>query len=176
MNGSKRIIIIAALIFFIGISSTIAYLISKSNKINEFEMGNVDVKVNETFNKEEKIKENVYVTNTGNIDEYVRVKINIYYKNNENIIMYEDPIINDDYIIDLNLDDWFLSSDGYYYYKYKISRNDSTSNIINSLTYLKKYEDKSLTVDVIANAIQSNDKAIEEAWNKHIENKLLKEE
>lgn len=176
MKFSKKIIVIIVLIFFIGISSTIAYLVSKSSKINEFEIGNVDAKVNETFNKEEKTKKDVYITNTGNIDEYVRVKINIYYKNNDDVIIYEDPIINEDYTIDLNLNDWFLSDDGYYYYKYKIGENKSTSNIINSLIYLKNYEDKSLTADVIVNVIQSNDKALEEAWNKHIENGLLKEE
>ena len=153
------------------VSFTLAYLNLKSIKANVFEIGKVDVEVHENFDELNGIKKDVYFKNMGNVYSYIRAEILYYFIDKENNILFEEPIENVDYSIDLSSDDWFLGNDGFYYYKKKVLPNENTKNLINECIKLKTYEDKTLVVEVVAQAIQANpNTAAIETWKVEIEN------
>ncbi len=101
------------------IGGTLAYLAAKTGSVvNTFKPSRVTCEVTEKFNEDEEhinnIKRNVNVTNTGDIDVYIRVKLVSYRVNNNN----EEQIIGGDTTIPEFIpgDGWEKSSDGHYYY------------------------------------------------------------
>lgn len=66
----KKISIALLLLTVIIAGVTIAYLQSKGNLTNQFDVGKVSAKIEENFDGQ--VKSNVRVTNTGNMPVYVR--------------------------------------------------------------------------------------------------------
>lgn len=132
--------------------------------------------IEEEFNKT--VKEDVYFeVNEKEYPEteypvYMRVKIVITWQDKDGIVYYK-PVENDDYYIDLNLTDWTLKDDGFYYYKSAVESGDKTTNLINVCKQMKAApaEDYTLSVEVIVQTIQAigytdgeNGATIVDAW------------
>ena len=118
--SKKTIVLLTALllIFTVTAGSTLAYLVTKTNSVvNTFQPSVMQGSIEEEFNNV--TKSDVKVTNTGDVDAYVRAAIIINWVDDEGKVVTE-PVASGDYEIDLNEGtgkDWIQLSDGYYYYK-----------------------------------------------------------
>ncbi len=121
------------------------------------------VSVNETFNEDKTLKQNVYfkneVSSTNGYSVYIRALVLISWIDEYgNYVGTTTPSEGTDYHADLNLTDtgWFYcSSDGYYYYRLPVTAGRSTENLINSIYQLSENADGyTLDVQIVAECIQ----------------------
>ena len=188
--------ILLTVVVFIAVVSAfvIAKYIKSAEMPNNFAPAKViDPTVIEKFDGE--LKENVKF-NVGEIDYpvYVRAEIvitwqkkddtgyTVYFtKPNQATPIYEEEQIagyEGDYIIDLNLTDWELRSDGFYYYKYPVypvKGGGETTNLINMCKQVSPApaEGYTLSVEIIVQTVQAigytdgeneEDTNVSEAW------------
>lgn len=166
MKDRSLIITMFILIIILAVSFTVAFLMKTSSNTNNLVLGNVTPQLVETFTPANKIKENVYVRNNGNIDIYVRVALVFSFEDNDDNILIDEPVEDDDYTISFsNSTKWVLGADGYYYYKEKISPNSITDILVNSCTSIKNYTDRTFNFDVVVESIQADPaRAVTDAW------------
>lgn len=165
--------LILVLTLFVG--GTVSFLVASSGQVeNTFTPSEVKCQVNEqSFNGT--TKTNVTVQNTGDTTAYIRAAIVVTWKHNANgngNVYSKAPVLNQDYTMALNTTDWVKESDGYYYYKYPVAKDDSTNPLIISCTYNGNApEGYGLNVEILGSAIQSEPaKAVGEAWGVTISN------
>ena len=142
----------------------------------------------------DEVKKEVSVTNTASYNELIRAKIEKVWKDSkqgsdvtvptiqylnlteEESIPNEAKLLNQDLII-LNLDisGWINNNDaglgndgGYYYYNSVVNPNQSTSQLLKSVTLSSKADNiyKNLKFDVIvtAESVQASNGAVSESW------------
>jgi len=157
----KKTIIILILVLAVGIVGlTIAYFSNSSTVNNVFTTQPYGTTVTETFTSPSnwlpgsEVEKLVIATNTGNVDEAVRISLSenwttahnntlngwITENGNKSSHLPENEPSNDERVAIINFDnneDWEYSN-GYYYYKYKLSPNESTSSLIKSVTFNAK--------------------------------------
>ena len=150
------------------VGGTLAYLFTNTEPVeNIFTPSYVSCSVTEEFNGT--TKRNVNVTNTGNIDAYIRVKLVTYRVNNEGDhiggtakIPPFDPGAG-----------WVKNGDYYYYTKPVAPGANPAAALINSIDLIGSYTDADggkQVIEVMAEAIQANGvaddgtKAVVEAW------------
>ena len=76
------LVVAAVLVVCIGVAGTLMFLVDKTSEVtNTFEPANVKCQVEESFDT--KVKKNVNVKNTSNIDAYIRVKLVTYRVNDK---------------------------------------------------------------------------------------------
>jgi len=151
--------ILSVLFTTTSLALSMAYLISEDKLVNEFDIGNVESLIHETFDGTS--KEDVYIENTGNVPIYARGDILVYFEDEDGNIDPKVPVLNQDY--SLSLGSAWKKIDGQYYYQGIIQAGDSSSNLINTCTNLS---DKKLVVEVLIQAIQANSTdALQDAWN-----------
>ena len=125
-RSRRPLLLLASLVLLLALAvgGTVAWLNSSSGPVtNTMTPGQVPITITETF--ENGFKSEVSVTNTGNIDAYIRVAIvaNAVDKDG-NIIAGTAP----DYVSLVNTDYWKLL-DGYYYYKGAVAPKDKTEEL-----------------------------------------------
>lgn len=154
---ASALLISLALLAVCLVGTTVAYLMAADAPIkNVFGPSVVTCSVNETsFNGT--TKTNVTVQNTGDTEAYIRASIVVTWKDGENGSVYgQMPVAGTDYTIVLNEADWFLGSDGFYYYKYPVAAGASTNALITSCEYKANApEGYGLNVEILGSAIQS---------------------
>ena len=157
-------IVLIACVFVVG---AVAYLQREAKLVNTFETGIVETEVQENFDGA--VKSNVFLKNTGTVDEYLRAKILIYYEDNEGNIVGEVPAEGMDYQIDWgDSAQWLKSSNGYYYYAAPVKSGDATDVLIQECRETEK-ENRHLVVDILAEAIQAEPTtAVEDAWESQV--------
>ena len=157
----KKTILILILVLTIGIVGlTIAYFSNSSTVNNIFTTQPYGTTVEETFTSPSNwlpgttTDKTVVATNTGNVDEAVRISLSESWTTaNHNTLngwitssgtksshLPENEPSTDERVAIINFDndeDWEYSN-GYYYYKYKLSPNESTSSLIKSVTFNEK--------------------------------------
>lgn len=147
--------LVIALMFVVGV--TTAYLMTNTNSItNTFQPAQVACAVYETFDGT--TKENVKIKNTGNTEAYIRAAVVVTWKDGENGYVYGSaPVAGKDYEININSGDWFMASDGYYYYKKPVAAGGETGVLISSCTAVqgKAPVGYGLNVEILCTAIQS---------------------
>ena len=124
-GGPRRpllLLVSLVLLLALAVGGTVAWLNTSTTPVeNTMIPGNVPITINETFNGA--TKSEVSVTNTGNIDAYIRVAIVANaVDENGNIIAGTAPsyVVNTDY--------WqLLEDDGYYYYKGAVAPGETTA-------------------------------------------------
>lgn len=169
--------IIPVLLLFICFSLPFSYalFVGLGNEENTIQVGYVSPDIVEDFDSSEGIKKDVVVKNSGNADIYVRALIVFSFYDEDGNIFVETPLEGTDYSISLNLDKWLLGSDGYYYFKEKLSPGDNTDVLIEECKELKKYGDKIFSVEIDVQGIQAvPSKAVEEAWGVSITDEVMK--
>ncbi len=136
-NLNKKAVVLVAsavLLVVVAVGGTFAWLTSKPDMLNNsFTVGTVSVEVDEELDGN--TKKNVTIKNTGSSDAYICATVVFNWVNANGDMLYgEPPYENIDYTVSYNTTDWIQGSDGYWYYKYKVASNDSTKNLINTLT------------------------------------------
>lgn len=165
LGFGRQVLLLAALaVIAMGVvGGTVAYLVTKTDPVvNTFTPGEVSCKIDETFDGT--TKSNVYVTNTGNTNAYIRAAIIVTWKDAAGNIAATVPAKGTDYTLELNETDW-VEHDGYYYYKGSVAPNAQTEKLIKTCTDLRSNGDYTLCVEILADAIQSSpDSAVTQAW------------
>lgn len=144
-RSRRPLLLLASLVLLLALAvgGTEAWLNSSSGPVtNTMIPGQVPITINETFNGT--TKSGVSVTNTGNIDAYIRVAIvaNAVDKDG-NIIAGKAPSYT------VNEEKWQKLEDGYYYYKGAVAPNGTTEALFSGLVTVTGGE-----LNILAESIQ----------------------
>ncbi len=131
------------------VGSTLAYIIVKTNELNNtFTPGEVDISISGST-----------ITNIEDTDVYVRAAVVVTWVDTNGVILSTMPVEGEDadYTITYSTDaNWAKGSDGFWYYKKPISKDDSVTLIAaNGVTANTTMEGYTLTVQVLSSAIQA---------------------
>lgn len=184
--------IIALIISIISINDTTYATYKSSDDVtNNFNIGNVEVRIDEKKDTDykidfenindwhgEKVDKIVRIQNLSVGDAFIRVAIHLRWVNEDGT-----PFAGDTNIVKVNFvnnDKWVKdSSSGYYYYNEIISTDAYTKPIIDSVEATKltgdseekldpyekaKYKNKKLIIDVKAEAVQANNNIYKNLW------------
>lgn len=176
LGFGRQVLLLAALaVIAMGVvGGTVAYLVTNTGSVvNTFEPGYVSCRINEKGSDGEKdfennvdtVKKNVTVTNTGNVDAYIRAAIIVTWKDADGNISAISPKFGQDYRGEINISDWQIY-DGYYYYTNgAVKPGDVTSKLLDNVTVIGTNDGYTLSVEILADAIQSSpDSAVIQAW------------
>lgn len=153
------------LLLGVAIGGTIAWLSTKTTTVtNTFTPAKVTCDVTENFNEDTGVKTNVNVTNTGNIDVYIRVKLVTYRTNDAG-----QHIGGTAELPKFTPGENWVKYGKYYYYTLPVAPGKKPAdNLADSMTLEKSYKDADggkQALDVMAEAIQSApEKAVADAW------------
>ena len=140
----------------IGIGVTLALVLTNTEqKENTFIPGSISCQVQEDYT----------IKNTGNTNSYIRADVIVNWVDESGNIYAMIP----EYTITLGADWEQSAEDGYYYYGKEVEKENSTTSIISDITTTSTApEGYSLSITVLAEAIQIEDenKAIENAWGR----------
>lgn len=170
---AKSAVLVLCLILVLSLTSgvTFAYLVTKTDSIeNKFLPSKVTTEIEETFDG--KIKKNVRIKNTGDIEAWIRASVVITWQDTDGNVYGQAPVEEKDYKISYNLNDagWLKGDDGFYYWSSPVAPTDPAdpakpadgSNFTDVLiTECKLVDDANvpdeytLTVEVIGSGIQS---------------------
>lgn len=170
---NKKVILLAVslvLILSATIGGTVAYLIDQTKSItNTFTPADVPPRIDENF-PNNSVKNNVQITNTGDIPAYIRVKVVVTWKKGNDVYGVA-PKAGEDYswTIPVNTD-WVKGSDDFYYYTKPVPAGKSTSVLLTDCKLkdgVEAPEGYSLSVDIHAQSIQAEPStAVTSAWSK----------
>lgn len=162
------IVMATVLLLALAIGGTVAWLSTKSATItNTFLPSKVACEVTESFDGT--TKSNVNVTNTGDIDAYIRVKLVTYRTNDQG-----QHIGGTASLPTFTLGANWVWYDGYYYYTLPVAAGGQPeANLTNKMTLKGSYNDTDggkQAIDVMAEAIQSvPEAAVQAAWGLSID-------
>lgn len=183
--------IVVAALTLAGIGGVIAWLTASNHVSNAFEVGKVDVTLNEKgpsgngdFTEGDSAKNNVTVTNNGNVPVYVRARVDIYWEDANGNQLWDAPVEDTDYTVSwgANLDgqtgteEWVEGPDGYYYWTKPVPGSGTTGKLIDSFAPVdgKTSADKKLVCDIAIQSIQADpSRAVEEAWGVTVTDGIL---
>jgi len=158
-----------ALILVLSIAGvTLAWLVSRTEPIvNTFTLGEVTVEIPEEFDGD--TKANVAVKNPDNgktVPAYVRVAlVPTWTRDADGKEPVGEPASLSDLNISFNTADWFMASDGYYYYRHILPPGMETTNLINTAIVLTEGNGYHMNLQVIADGVQAHPSAaVEEVW------------
>jgi len=167
LNKIWGILFLLFCLWIFGAKVIYAYFYQVSKLENEFEIGKVEMSIEEMFNADKTTKSNVVMTNKGTIPVYLRAFVMIYWEDKDGKILLDTPVEGIDYIwIGSEEDDWIKEEDGFWYYTKELGVGKQTSPLIKECTEVKRYEDnRVLIVDIAMQSIQASPHAvIEDAW------------
>lgn len=165
-GGAKRslVLVVSVLALVLAVAGgTLAWLTANSTPVtNTFTPAHVSCEVTENFDGT--IKKNVNVTNTSDIDAFIRVKL-VTYRVKDN----GDHIGGTAEIPDFDLGTNWVEHDGFYYYTLPVAPGKApATDLIDSITLKDSYDDADggkQVIEVMAEAIQSQpDRAVQQAW------------
>ena len=165
------IIIISAVLLSTTVGGVVAYMIKIiQGGEKQFEAAKVSCTLNETFVNDQ--KSNVTVTNTSNVDVFVRVRLVTYWVDGSGNVVNEAPA-NINFALG---EDWIKSaSSNTYYCKEPLAKGGTTSDLLNGqkLTLVSKNGYKQV-IEVFAEVIQANPaQAAQEGWGVTITNNQI---
>jgi len=147
-----------------GIYGSLALLTDETDPVeNTFEPTEVTIEIEEDFDGVK--KENIKVTNIGDVDAYVRVRLVSYWQNASGNIVAKDSWFSD---AGLTLGEgWFKAGD-YYYYANPVKVNAFTAEALfaEAITLTNDPSDGTNQVlEVLAEAVQASpEEAVEDLW------------
>lgn len=170
-GGRKAALILSlCLIFALAVGTTVALLKANTDPVtNTFTAAKSDIKINE--NVENGKKSSIQVENMGTATSYVRVKLVMNWVSDDGSKTISatpvgiTPVINDP--------DWFLGTDGIYYYTKPVAPQALTKNLLKdpiTEPTVGKPEGYHLEVTVLAESIQAAPStAVTESWHVHVD-------
>ena len=160
----KPVLMLLSLLLVLGmaVGGTVAYLYVTDDPIkNTFTPNQAPNQVVETFDGT--TKKDVKIKNTSDIDTYIRAAVLVNWEDEQGNVYGTAPVADRDYTITWSGTDenggWEQGSDGYYYYKSKVSANNETSILF---TDCKLAENENapagyyLSVEIVAQSIQAD--------------------
>ncbi len=161
---NRALLVSLILLLTITVGGTIAFIYTKTEGVkNTFNPSKVTCSIEETFDG--KIKSNVSIKNTGDTEAYIRAKIIVNWMDTNGNISAVKPVANDYSLTLGDMNNW-LNIGGYYYYTSPVGVNASTDILISKCEQLQEKEGYLLSVEILAEAIQSTPSAaVEESWN-----------
>ena len=160
---ATAMLLATVMLFALAVGGTIAWLIDKDSPlVNTFDPSKVTCEVQEKFDG--KVKSDVNVKNTGDIDAFIRVKLVTYRTNADG-----KHIGGTAEIPDFTPGEGWVQYGDYYYYTKPVAPNAKpATNLISSITLTDSYTDADggmQAIDVMAEAIQSVPAdAVRQAW------------
>lgn len=180
LNKVSLFICTLILIGTLSIGSTVAYLISESEKVNHFSIGSIKVEIEEDFTPGSEwdsgstIVKQVAIKNTGESPVLVRTQLIPYWLDENDqfvagdtsqIVFEYGELVTEDTV---KPNAWVLGSDGFYYYTSVLPTHETTSRLLEGVklggNLSSFYEGKKLMVDVEVEAIQATKEAYEAVW------------
>ena len=145
-SKNKKPLIFIALLFsvFLIVGGTIAYYTSSDTFNNEFDTGTYKIETQEAFVSPDNwtpgttTPKTVIATNKGSTPAAVRIKLTPSWVDaNGDPLPLKDGNDNEAAIINFasNLNSKWIYDNGYYYYKKALNENDSTTSLIDSVTF-----------------------------------------
>lgn len=169
-GGRKTALILSlCLIFALAVGTTVALLVAHTNAVtNTFTAAKSKITIEEKT--DDGIKSEIYVKNEGTATSYVRVKLVM------NWVDDKENVVSGDNLPKVSLkegSDWFLGTDGIYYYTKPVAPNGgTTSNLLENnpikepTTEEGKPDGCHLEVTVLAESIQAApDTAVQQSWD-----------
>ena len=180
LRWNRQFVLLASIaVLLVGaVGGSLAYLFtSTTDVVNTFTPGEVPPTIVETKPEENgNIKEHVSVTNTGNVDAYIRAAVVVNWVDNDGNIVNNPE--GHTYAINYSKTDWVDGEDGYFYYTKPVAEKGKTGELISS-AYPTAGTTYKLQIEIMAQTIQADgvdakgNKPIELAWNVDIENGKL---
>lgn len=170
-GGRKAALILSlCLIFALAVGTTVALLVAHTNAVtNTFTAAKSEIKIEE--NTDDGSKSEIYVKNVGTATSYVRVKLVMNWVSDDGKTISGEPV---GIKPEINTDDWFLGTDGIYYYRKPVAPKDAgpgsvTTNLLQDGNPIKQPKDAPdgchLEVTVLAESIQAApSKAVTDSW------------
>lgn len=163
-GGRKTALILSlCLIFALAVGTTFALLKASTAPVeNTFTAAKSDIKIDEDVTGGQ--KKSIIVKNTGTAVSYVRVKLVMNWVDADNNVSAAPVNITPKIT-----DNWFLGSDGNYYYKMPVAAKGETTNLLQADSPITEPADKPagchLEVTVLAESIQAApSKAVQQSW------------
>lgn len=182
MAKRKQILVLlTGVLLLAGVVGTFAWLSVTGVLVNEFGFGSVKPSVDET--RDNNVKSDVAVKNSGSAPAYLRVAVDIYWQDKDGARLWDEPVAGKNYVIEWgkvanasatnSASSWVRSADGFYYWTSPVAPLGKTDALIKSVSE-KKADGKNLVVDISTQAIQSTpDDAVKEAWGCSVKNGVL---
>lgn len=169
-GGRKAALILSlCLIFALAVGTTLAYLKANTSPVtNTFKAATSEIKIEEKT--DDGSKSEIYVKNEGTATSYVRVKLVM------NWVDGNGKVVSGNNLPKVTLkegSDWFLGTDGIYYYTKPVAPTGQTSNLLdgNPITQPNAPEGCHLEVTVLAESIQAApSKAVTDSWGVRVDN------
>ena len=161
------IIIICAVVFAGTIGGVVAYMIKISQeKKGDFVPAAVSCTINEGFVNNQ--KSDIIVTNTSNIDVYVRVRMVTYWLDTSGTVINKTATLPA-FTLDEN---WVKdAASDTYYYKLPVATGAQTSNLLETALVLGSEDGYRQVIDIFAEAIQANPaEAAQNSWGVTVSN------
>ena len=176
--SKKSVALLVSLVLVLGaaVGGTIAWMTAQTNHVtNIFEIAKVTTEVVEERNEE--VKENVKIKNTGDTDAYIRAAVVVTWQNANGEVYGQAPVADQDYTIQFNTTEqrdsknnpgkWTLAADGFYYWSGPVAPKALTGVLITSCSPVagQTPEGYGLNVEIIGSGIQAMPAdAVKEAW------------
>ncbi|MDY4251603.1 MULTISPECIES: hypothetical protein [unclassified Clostridium] len=153
------------LLFTITVGGTIAFIYTQTQSVtNTFKPSNVACEVDEDF--DEKIKKDVSIKNTGDTEAYIRATILVNWIDDSENISAVKPVLDEDYSLSFAENNDWLKIGEYYYYKSPVEAKGHTDILIKECRQLTEKDGYYLSVEILAEAIQSTPiEAVTNSWN-----------
>lgn len=99
MTKRKRIVaLLAGVLLLAAAAGTFAWLSVTGVLVNEFGFGSVSPSVDE--NRDNNVKSDVAVKNSGSAPAYLRVAVDIYWQDQDGARLWDEPVAGKDYVIE----------------------------------------------------------------------------
>ena len=160
---ATAMLLATVMLFALAVGGTIAWLIDKDSPlVNTFDPSKVTCEVQEKFDG--KVKSDVNVKNTGDIDAFIRVKL-VTYRTNDAGQHIGGTAALPQFTLGAN----WVEYNGYYYYTLPVAPGEKpATKLTDSMTLTESYDDADgghQSIDVMAEAIQSVPaEAVGQAW------------
>lgn len=176
----KKSLLVGMLVFSLAallvVGGTMAWFTDNAKVTNLFTAGTVEIEVNEhdfenitDWNPGDTTDKDVSVKSNGSKQTYVRVMLTPVWYDGENEADGVDAD-NVELILDADWGDNWVKSEGWYYYKKILEKDDETELLLDAV-YLKgeatgnKYQGLTLRIEVEADAVQASNGAFKDAWD-----------
>ena len=157
------LLIAVLLLITTAVGSTAAFLVTKTEPVEEaFAYAQVSCQVTDTMG----------VKNTGTAQAYIRASYAANWRDGEGKIAAAAP---EGYSYDPEESlQWKKGGDGYFYYPDPVAPGEETPSLLTCSAPYPEYPGYTLSVEVVAEAIQSNPaEAAEEAWGVRVSDSVL---
>lgn len=168
MNKSIALLVSLVLVLTITIVGSLAYLVADSVEVkNVFDPSRVTTTVDETI--KDKVKSDVSIKNTGDIDAYIRAAVVVTWQDENGNVYGSAPVLDEDYTITWGTEWDRETTDGYYYWPSEVAPDANTGILISEAKLAENAavpDGYFLCIEIIGSGIQSvPTSVVEENWD-----------